>query len=270
MAKSASQTAPQAIIKSKSPQKPTSQVFQFKKFEVNQADAAMKIGTDSVLLGAWAPVAGVRKVLDIGCGTGILAMMIAQRAENEPFSLEKNAENESVGFVDAVELDEKSAATASLNFSKTIWAAQLRCHAMRIQDFARESNEKYDLIISNPPFFSGGTFSADENRASVRHNFQLPNGDLLQVARQLLAENGRFCVILPHLEGLRFAEMAAVYGLSCTQKVDVFGRREKPAERVLLQFEKNPFPFVRSEFTINGVGQAYSDEFLTLTAAFYL
>jgi tRNA1Val (adenine37-N6)-methyltransferase len=230
----------------------------------------MKIGTDAVLLGAWADVAGIRKVLDIGSGTGILALMIAQRAEKEPFFLEKNEKNESVGFVDAVELDENSAKTATLNFSKSSWSPQLRMHGMRIQDFARQTDEKYDLIISNPPFFSGGTFSVDENRASVRHNFQLPNGDLLQVARQLLAENGRFCVILPHLEGLRFAEMAAVYGLHCTKKVDVFGRREKPAERILLQFEKNPYPFERSEMVINGDGQAYSAAFLELTQDFYL
>ena len=235
-----------------------SEVFHFKKFEVAQSGAAMKVGTDSVLLGCWTAVADARRMLDIGAGTGVLALMMAQKAGNAPF------------FIDAVEIDADSAALAEQNFARSPWAGSLRLHQVRIQEFAKFSLEKYDLIISNPPFFSGGTFAEGQNRAAARQNFQLPNGDLLQAVRQLLGENGRFCLILPWLEGIRFAEMASVYGLHCTRRADVFGREGRPEERVLLQLEKNPYPFEREEIIVYGDGQAHSAEFRALTADFYV
>ncbi len=220
----------------------------------------MKVGTDAVILGAWAEARnGDRNALDIGAGSGVLALMLAQKME-------------AVGadfFVDAVEIDAASAGQARANFSKSAWADRLEIFESSIQDFAKTAAKKYDLILSNPPFFGHETHLAGPTANAARHNFQLPTGELLAAVRAVLAEKGRFFVILPHLEGLRFAELAAQRGLYLTRQLEVFSKKERPCERLVLQFERSAFGFEKDVLTIYEDG-VFSKKYRELTADFYL
>ena len=232
-------------------------VFQFKQFAVAQDRCVMKIGTDGVLLGAWADTNGAKTALDIGTGSGVIAIMLGQK--NDDLA------------VHAVEIDENAAQQCQENMKAAPWATRLTTHHMAIQDFVENTDNHYDLIVSNPPFFSGGTFSSDENRNNVRHTIKLPHGDLLNAAKQLLSQNGKFCVILPHIEGLRFVELAENYHLYCTKITEVKGLAEKPVERLLLQFELEKKSLTTTELTIQHQKRNdWTDDYIALTKDFYL
>ncbi|MCC6726722.1 MAG: methyltransferase [Saprospiraceae bacterium] len=218
----------------------------------------MKVGTDGVLLGAWSDATGADNILDIGSGTGLIAIMLAQRA--------------AATTIHAVEIDEEACQQATENMAASPWADRLTCFHASIQDFAKQSNQKYDLIVSNPPFFSGGTFSNSQDKNSVRHTVKLPHGDLLSAVRSLLAPQGKFCMILPQMEGLRFREMANNYGIYCTKAVEVLPKLGKPVERLLLQFELHVKPLEKSELVIHDVENAneWSAEYRLLTGEYYL
>lgn len=217
----------------------------------------MKVGTDGVLLAAWADVSGANSILDIGTGSGVMALILAQRAFNAE--------------VHGVEIDSDAAQQASQNMATSPWPGRLQTFATSIQDFTASSNGQYDLIVSNPPFFSGGTFSDNNDRMAVRHTIKLPHGDLLSAVRKLLAPSGCFAVILPHLEGLRFRELANSYHLFCTRLTEVHSRPDKPAERLLLQFECQVNPLQKDSLCIHsGDGPDYTEEYIGLTREFYL
>ena len=231
--------------------------FRFKQFAIHQDDCSMKVGTDGVLLGAWADVSGTRQALDIGAGSGVIAIMLTQRSP----------ELRATG----VEIDEPSFHQAVSNMQQSPWSNRLEAVHSAIQDFSFSAEGKYDLVISNPPFFSGGTFSLNQDRNSVRHTIKLPHGDLLLSVQRLLSEDGRFCVILPYIEGLRFVELTATYKLHCTRMTEVLPRPGKPVERLLLQFERT-FSELRKDTLLihSGEGDAFSPEYTALTGDFYL
>jgi len=231
------------------------QPFRFKNFSVAQEGAAHPVGTDAVLLGAWAGVGQCTRLLDIGTGTGVVALMLAQRC---------------AARITAVEIHPASAALARANFAASPWANRLELVESSIQEFAGQTAVRFDLIVSNPPFFSETTVSPDATRRLGRHNASLPPETLLLCAKQLLTETGRFCVVLPVQEGRRLCEIAVTNGLYCTEETEVRGRPEKPVERLLLCFERNPYPFVRKQMSIYGTGTTRSAEFQEMTAAFYL
>lgn len=217
----------------------------------------MKVGTDGVLLGAWASLTPGQKVLDIGTGTGLIAIMLAQRHET--------------ALIHAVEVEDNAYQQALENMAATPWRHRLQVFHASIQDFARNYEDTYDLILSNPPFFSGGTFSDKQDRNSVRHTVKLPHGDLLQAVRRLLSKEGRFCVILPYIEGLRFQEMADFYQLHCTKITEVFPKADKLVERLLMQFEKQPRPIEKDQLIIQHQGaNDWTEAYIELTKAFYL
>ena len=231
--------------------------FQFKQFAVEQDQCAMKVGTDGVLLGAWADVSGANKILDIGTGTGVIAIMLAQRNQK--------------AIVHGVEIDELACRQAHENMAVSPFAERLTAIEEPVQTYAKFSEHTYDLIVSNPPFFSGGTFSEDQNRNDVRHTIKLPNGDLLQAARKLLADDGKFCVILPFLEGLRFQELATRYNLYCTKTTEVLPTKSKNVERLLLQFELESKDMITDSLVIQEGGRnEFTKEYIELTKAFYL
>ena len=132
--------------------------FQFKSFSIQQAECAMKVGTDGVLLGAWVDVAGAQRILDIGTGTGVIAIMLAQRSRE--------------AVIHAVEINEEACKLANENMQACPWSENLQSFPSPVQDYAREIEQSYDLIVSNPPFFSGGTFSRNEDRNNVRHTIK--------------------------------------------------------------------------------------------------
>jgi len=197
------------------------------------------------------------RILDIGTGTGVIAIMLAQR----------NADAQ----IHAVEIDQDAFEQARQNMKDSIWSDRLEVFHESIQDYARFSKVSYDLIVSNPPFFTGGTFSLDENRNNVRHTVKLPTGDLLAATRGLLSKEGKLCVILPYIEGLRFKERAQQYNLYCSRMTEVISRVGKPVERVLLEFERQECEMKSDQLIIQvGERHEYSDEYMALTKEFYL
>lgn len=231
--------------------------FQFKQFSIAQDKCSMKVGTDGVLLGAWANVEGAKRILDIGAGTGLIAVMLGQR----------NAEAE----IHAVEIDDLAFVQAQENMQNAPWANRLSVFHQSIQDFSTIPTAPYDLIVSNPPFFSGGTFSFNQDRNSVRHTVKLPHGDMLRAVQKLLAKDGKFCVILPFVEGLRFQELAASFHFYCTRVTEVLPRANKSVERLLMQFELESSAPQWDQLVIQHEGQnEWTEAYQDLTRAFYL
>lgn len=231
--------------------------FRFKAFVIQQDRCAMKVGTDGVLLGAWAEVGAANRILDIGTGTGVIAIMLGQRSREAQ--------------VDAVEIDPASARQAQENMEAAPWADRMAVFTTAIQDFTLDNRLPYDLIVSNPPFFSGGTFSEHQDRNDVRHTVKLPHGDLLVAVRRLLARSGRFCVVLPLIEGMRFEELAAEYGLFCTKVTRVKPKADKTVERLLLQFEFTDGEKQVDELVIQHAGRnEWTADYIALTKDFYL
>jgi tRNA1Val (adenine37-N6)-methyltransferase len=230
--------------------------FTFKQFTIKQDITVMKVNTDGVLLGAWADVSDVKNVLDIGTGTGVIALMIAQRAQSAK--------------IIGIDIDQNSCDEAQENVNASIFSNKVKIGNISIQDFANISSEKFDLIISNPPFFTGGTFSANENKANVRHTIKLPHGDLLKAVNQLLYTEGKFSVILPFLEGLRFTELAERSGLYLIKETKVRHQAAKNIERLLLTFSKQSKEKSSDELCImDEDNKSYSNEFVALTKDFY-
>ena len=236
-----------------------SKPFTFKQFQIHQDKCAMKVGTDGVLLGAWADTEGTHSILDIGTGTGVIAIMLAQKTEPKEVA------------VHAVEIDDAAVEQAKDNMSAAPFAARLAVFHDSVQDFAKKNTLKYDLVVSNPPFFTGGTLSSSGDKTNVRHTVKLPHGDLLNATRELLHKNGRFCVILPLIEGLRFIEIARTYGFYLTRRSDVRPKQDKNIERLLLQFELSNRTFSHDELIIQNSRDErdYTEGYRELTKDFY-
>lgn len=235
-----------------------SKPFRFKLFSIAQDRCAMKVGTDGVLLGAWADVANAKMILDIGTGTGVIAIMMAQRNAN--------------AIVHGVEVEESAAQQAQENMEASPFSERLNAFALDIQTYAKITDRKYDLIVSNPPFFTGGTLSATQDKMNVRHTVKLPHSDLLHAVKQLLSPNGKFCVILPLIEGLRFKELAERVGLYCTKIIEVRPRAEKAVERLLLQFENHPHQLHQATLIIqvNEGRHEFTEAYTALVKDFYI
>ena len=219
----------------------------------------MKLGTDSVLLGAWTFSSGPEKVLDIGTGTGVIALIIAQ--------------NNSEALVDGVEIDSDSASQAAVNFNQSPFGERLRVIHQDIQSFSENNEERYDLLVCNPPFFTGGTLSEISSRNAVRHTVKLPHADLIHAARMLLNEQGRLNLILPYIEGLRFEELAKNYGFYVRKITEVFTKSNKSVERLLMSFSKKEGFVEKESIAIqkdSDLRNDWTDEYKKLTEDFYL
>lgn len=236
--------------------------FRFKKFEVEQHGAAHPVGTDAVLLGAWADVQGARRILDIGTGTGVVALMLMQKIAT--------GERPELGSLLALDIHPPSVALAARNFATSPWADRLRAVEMPVQDFAQQTEEQFDLIVSNPPFFSERTVSPDPERRLGRHTASLPPEDLLEAVQRLLALRGRFCAVLPAAEAQRLCELAVPMGLYWTKIVQVRPRPDKPVERWLMQFERDPYSLEQTELLLAERDGVRSAAFEALTREFYL
>lgn len=233
------------------------EAFRFKQFVIHQDRCAMKVGTDGVLLGAWASVEGAQTALDIGTGTGLIAVMLGQRSTSVT--------------IDAVEIDTDSCAQAQQNMEAAPWADRLRLIPSSIQEYAQTANQEYDLILSNPPFFTGGVLSDQQDRNQVRHTIKLSHADLLRSVRKLLKPEGRFCLILPLIEGLRFQELARSYQLYPTKILEVHPRPQKPVNRLLMQLERREVEVLRDRISVYPEeGEDWTAAYKRLTADFYL
>lgn len=235
----------------------SAKIFQFKQFAIRQERCGFKVGTDGVLLGAWTEVAGQQRALDIGTGTGLLALLLAQR-------------NPALR-VDAVELDVATAEQAAENVAASPWGDRVRVWQTAVQTFTPSA--PYDLIISNPPFFAADQHMAAPNaaRRQARQTTTLPFAELLDSVGRLLGENGRFCLILPIAAGREFVQLAAARGLWCGRETAVSPKPTKPPHRLLLELGWEKRPLVRDRLTIETEQRhVYTRAFEELTAGFYL
>lgn len=236
--------------------------FRFKRFEVGQAGAAMKVGTDGVLLGAWCPLdKRPRTALDIGTGTGLLALMLSQRCEGWGCA------------VDAVEIDEGSYRQACANIAASPWSESVTAYHSGIQGFVVTHGRKYDLVISNPPYFENSLKSPDASRTAARHTDGLSYEELLRCAEASLADEGAFAVILPHSQTEKFCALAAGCGLHLNAWTEVRPKPDAAPHRSMLMFMHTlpPSPVAPRSLTIEEGGRhEYSREYIGLTRDFYL
>lgn len=230
--------------------------FKFKQFSVYHDRSSLKVGTDAVLLGAWSDAAGASRILDIGTGSGVIALMLAQH---------------STAKIDAIDIDEESFKQAKENFSDSPWSELLSVHNISLKDFAAATTGQYDLIVSNPPYFTDSYKPVDPKRFSARHNDQLPINELAENAAKLLNETGKFCVILPVKEAGLLTSEIRKYKLYPEKELWVYSFTGKEVFRKLILFGRNETTCQREELTIETApGQGYSKEYIELTKEYYL
>lgn len=231
--------------------------FQFKEFAIQQDKTAMKVGTDGVLLGAWATIKPEYfSVLDIGAGTGLIALMLAQKS---------NAE-----VIDAIELNDEAYEQTVDNFEKSNWGDRLFCYHASLQEFADEMDEEYDLIISNPPFYTSTYKNISEERAMARHTESLSYNELLKCTSKLLAEHGSCAFIIPFLEEENFINIAKDYKLYPIRITRVKGTENTAVKRSLLQFSFVASEIEISELIIEIERHKYTQDYIDLVKDYYL
>ncbi len=229
--------------------------FSFKQFTVYQDRCAFKVGTDGVLLGACANISGARSILDIGTGTGLIALMLAQRCEAE---------------ITAIELDRASFEQACSNVESSKWKDRIKVINTAIQDYFPGS-AKFDLIVSNPPFFIDSLPNPDQLKAAARHNIQMNNEDLLSGVSRLMAEGGRFQVIMPYVEGNILIAEAQSFGLYCINILKIKPLPTSEIRRMILTFSREKIKTHESFLTIeHGKRHEFTEEYKALTRDFYL
>lgn len=232
-------------------------IFHFKQFSIHQDRCAMKIGTDGVLLGSWSTINhNPFSVLDIGSGTGVIALMLAQRS---------NAE-----IIDAIEIDHNAYEQCVENFENSLWSDRLFCYHASLSEFTEEIDDQYDLIVSNPPFYSK-TFKSDNfQRDLARFQDALPFEHLLKSASKLLSETGKFTVVIPFNEEILFINLALEFNLYANTILRVKGNPNSEIKRSMIEFS-----FFKKEIHINNIiieteRHVYTQEYVNLTKDFYL
>lgn len=218
----------------------------------------MKVGTDGVLLGAWTPVEhNPYSILDIGAGTGLIALMLAQRSHAEQ--------------IDAIEIDDDAYEQCVDNFENSPWGDRLFCYHAGLDEFMEEPEDEYDLIVSNPPFYTEDYTSGDEQRDKARFNSSLPFEDLAEAASVLLSDKGIFAIIIPYKEEERFLALAAENELYPIKITRVKGTPNTEIKRTLIAFSKNENAgIVVDELIIETSRHEYTREYIALTQDFYL
>ncbi|MEX1003310.1 MAG: methyltransferase [Crocinitomicaceae bacterium] len=226
-------------------------VFKFKQFDLLQTANPHKVGTDSMLLGAWTS-GSYQKILDIGTGTGILALMMAQ----------KNSE----AFITAIEPHLPSFEEALYNFNQSDFRSRIMCIHTPLQDFS--SLEAFDLIICNPPYYDGTYLSSDENRNKARHTADLAIYELYECAAELLKEDGRLNVVVPYTEEREHIERAYDQSLYIQNILHTL-REDGLRKRSLISFGFDDVDPIQEEMLVKDTSNRYSKEYITLTKSFY-
>ncbi|HEY5511251.1 MAG TPA: methyltransferase [Prolixibacteraceae bacterium] len=229
--------------------------FQFKQFRVSQEKSALRVGTEGVLLGAWCDVTGTKNILDVGTGTGVIALMLAQRSEAQ---------------IDAVEIDNEACQDASGNFQSSPWKERISLYSEDFILFSQTITRNFDLIVSNPPFFKNSLRSANHSSSLAKHDVSLTFEQLISGAKKLLSSEGRLGVIIPADACNDFRETARMTGFYLARKTLVIPRAGRLPKRVLLEFSALPCYPVLDELVILLNEHQYSDTFIALTKEFYL
>ncbi|WP_299056942.1 methyltransferase [uncultured Polaribacter sp.] len=234
--------------------------FKFKEFTVNQDKTAMKVGTDGVLLGAWCSLENYPDtILDIGAGTGVISLMLAQRSD--------------AMTIDAVELDEDAYEQTVSNFENSDWGDRLYCYNASFQEFATEISEEeetYDLIVSNPPFYTDSFETESASRNKARFTSSLQFEELLEGVSKILSSNGHFFTIIPFKEEANFLTIAKTNNLYLQKVCRVQGNESSEIKRSLLSFSFVKAAIETSSLIIETDRHQYTEDYINLTKDFYL
>jgi tRNA1Val (adenine37-N6)-methyltransferase len=229
--------------------------FSFKQFTIYQDKSAFKVGTDGVLLGACANIEGARKILDIGSGTGLISIMLAQRCN---------------AYITAIEPDHESFIQTCENVSRCEWSTRIKVENTSLQNF-NSDQDKFDLIVTNPPYFSDSLKNPDPRKTFARHNDSLSSEELLEGVSKLLDEQGRLQLILPYVEGNIFIAGANKFGLYCNNILKIKPLPTSEIRRLILTFSRIRKKPVESFLTFeHGKRHEFTDEYINLTKDFYL
>jgi len=230
------------------------QTFRFKSFSVKQGQCAMKVNTDGVLLGAWADVTQAKNILDIGTGTGAIALMTAQRNQHAE--------------IDAIDIDETAYLQAKDNFANSPWSDRLHAYHSSLQDFS--TDKKYDLIISNPPYFINDYKADDHQKNIARHSISLSYQDLIEGIHTLLSDKGKACLVLPVFNVTSLGLIANQANLYLTRCADVVAVEGKAPYLALIQLTREGKTFSKETIIIQDKAGHFRSEYKSLTADFYL
>ncbi len=228
--------------------------FRFKKFSVQHHLAAMKVGTDAVLLGSWTDIPKNAVALDIGTGSGLIALMLAQR--NCPKII-------------AIDIHEGSIVNARDNFRNSPWNAKLKAQQINFQEFWKTAPNTFDLIVSNPPFFQNDLPSSSRN-TEARHASSLNFDELIEGCMHLLTHEGLFSLILPSTEAGIFTQKSEKKGLYLIKRMRIQPKRSKNENRQTLCFSKSKKILQEENLCIREEDNTYTDDYKTRTASFYL
>lgn len=234
----------------------TMDYFQFRQFTVWHDKCGMKVGTDGVLIGAWTDCAGRKRILDVGCGTGLISLMMAQRCPQAE--------------IKAIDIDDNAVLQARENVGASVFREQIEVEKA---DFTTFHDEPFDLIVSNPPFFEkmkAFTHEIKNERLIARHTDTLPFEALIRKSHTLLADDGVFSVIIPYSSAQDVISIAAMNGLYLRQRCDVRNSETKPFKRSMLAFGKTITATSKSTLTLRTAENEYTDEYRELTKEFYM
>ncbi|APT22070.1 tRNA (adenine-N(6)-)-methyltransferase [Flavobacterium columnare] len=232
-------------------------MFQFKKFSIQQDRCAMKVGTDGVLLGAWTPIFNnPHSILDIGTGTGLIALMLAQRTQAEQ--------------IDAIEIDDEAYEQCVDNFEQSPWNDRLYCYHAGLDEFVDEIDEEYDLIVSNPPFYTTDYKSNTESRDRARFEESLPFEELIEAADFFLSDQGIFALIIPFSEENKIKSLCQERSLYPLRITRVKGTPKSETKRSLIAFTRIKQEPLIDELIIENSRHNYTEEYIQLTQEFYL
>lgn len=234
-----------------------SSVFKFKQFDIVQNASAMKVGTDGVLVAAWAQSENTETILDIGSGTGLIGLMLCQRFTH--------------ARVIGIEIDSSAHQESEGNIARSPWPERMVTINTDIQGFADSHNQTFDLIVSNPPFFTSQYLPATQQRSTARHTNELSYDVLLRCANKLLDKNGRFCLILPADAQSEIEKLCCKYLLKVNRICYIKPTPDKPPKRILISIAHQAYPLQIEEIIIEDKGRhQYSAEYKDLTKDFYL
>ncbi len=229
-------------------------IFKFKQFDVDQSGCAMKINTDGVLLGATVSHPSPKRILDIGTGTGVIALMLAQRFPD--------------AFIEAVEIDQQAAETASKNFQLSVFSERLNINHTAIEQY--NNNEKFDLIVSNPPFFVNDLKNEEIRKGIARHADEAFFSALVEKSNSLLADEGQIWLILPIKQANDVIDIASPYGLSLAERVNMHSDQNRPTFRQMICLKKGEVLLKEHDFNIYESLKEHTKEYKALLKDFFL
>lgn len=228
--------------------------FDFKQFSIEDNQSTMKVGTDAVLLGAWTNPNQAKNILDIGCGSGIISIMLAQKSN---------------AFITGIEIDKQTVIQATNNCLSCNWTDRLNMIHASFQSYSKEA-AKYDLIVSNPPFFNNSLKSPNQNKTNSKHTVLLSFQELLLGTKRLLQKNGVANFIIPYSELNYFKEIATIEGLYSSKILMIKPKPDKEINRCILSLQHTPSKFIEESLCIRNKDSTYTSEYMSLTSEYYL